>query len=84
MPDSAKLLRATDFKAAEGEKVGGRDAKVLRYKLGTLGVILWLDARTHLPLKRHILSEKRVVITETYKEFTLDPKIDAKVFELPK
>ncbi len=84
LPDSEELLRATEFKLAKDEKVGGRDAKVVRYKLNTAEVTLWLDARTHLPIKRHILFEKTWVIAETYTEFLLDPKVDAKAFKLSK
>jgi hypothetical protein len=44
---------------------------------------LWIDAKTLLPLKRaYVLDNMRIV--ENYHEFRLDPKIDAKAFELPK
>jgi outer membrane lipoprotein-sorting protein len=86
-----RLLRVQDFKMGEAEKVGGRDAKVLHYRLDIEGkdsftITLWLDARTLLPLKRVVAPEKEREgrITETYTEFTLNPQLDAKTFELPK
>jgi outer membrane lipoprotein-sorting protein len=92
-PDPEKLFNAKDFKMGEAAKVNGRDAKVLHYAIDLEGeskpakITLWLDARTLLPLKRLIAPEgkgKEAQITETYTEFTLNPKLDAKTFELPK
>lgn len=78
-----------DFKKGAAEKVGGRDAKVISYVFGPRDekvvdrFTLWLDARTLLPLKRVIvLNSRNMHITEVYPEFKLDPKIDAKAFEL--
>jgi hypothetical protein len=80
------------FKAGAAEKVGERQAKVLRYRFDDGGkddpeITLWIDAENGLPLKR-VFSIPRGVfagrITETYSEFNLDPKIDGKAFELPK
>jgi outer membrane lipoprotein-sorting protein len=85
-----------DFKAGAAEKVGGRDAKVVSYRLGEKGLVdmglvdkhlppvtLWIDAKTLLPLKRVIVIQKENLhITEFYTEFKLDPKLDAKAFEL--
>lgn len=55
---------------------------------GTCQVILWIDAETLLPLKRLVAFEgnqgKPGRITETNSEFTIDAKVDAKLFELPK
>jgi outer membrane lipoprotein-sorting protein len=48
-------------------------------------VTLWIDAKTLLPLKRTVVTKRDVVhLTETYRDFKLDPKVDAKAFELPK
>jgi hypothetical protein len=76
------------------EKVGGRNAKVVRYWFGDrvkggVEVTLWVDAKTQLPLKRVVdLGKNRGVvsgiITESYHGFALSPKIDRKAFELPK
>jgi hypothetical protein len=80
-PDVEKLLRVSDFKRGANAKVEGREAHVIEYKVSTAGedkafVKLWLDARTHLPLKRELRAATgdafRVV--ETYSEFKLGPK----------
>jgi hypothetical protein len=85
-------LDAWDFKASAAEKIDGRDAKVVRFKVGEQGdrdaalVTIWIDSKTLLPLKRVVVPNPRspAVATEVYKQFTLDPKIDAKLFQLPK
>jgi outer membrane lipoprotein-sorting protein len=91
--DPEKLFKVHDFKMGEATKVKGRDAKVLHYQVDierqeSVKITLWLDARTLLPLKRVIVPEAkdadRTQLTETYTEFTLDPQLDAKTFELPK
>ena len=92
-PDAPESkMTVYDFKARGTEKVGERQAKVLRYRFGKGGkrdaeITLWIDAKTGLPLKRVFFNETGVFegrITETYSEFNLNPKIDAKAFELPK
>jgi outer membrane lipoprotein-sorting protein len=85
-------LDAWDFKAGAAEKIGGRDARVVRFKVGEKGdrdavaVTLWIDSKTLLPLKRVVVPTPRsaAVVTERYKQFTLDPKIKARAFGLPK
>jgi outer membrane lipoprotein-sorting protein len=85
-------LEAWDFKAGAAEKIGERDAKVVSFKVGEKGdrdaaaVTIWIDSETLLPLKRVVVANPRsaAVVTEMYKQFTLDPKIDARAFELPK
>jgi Tol biopolymer transport system component/outer membrane lipoprotein-sorting protein len=79
-----------DFRAGAAEKVGGRDANVVHFKMPSgmrdkdAAFTVWIDAKTLLPLKRVIVLDptSKATITETYKEFTLDPEIDAGAFEL--
>ena len=74
------------------EKVGERDTRVIQYTLTAKGgedplsVKLWLDAETNLPVKLAVTGGKSdwKDLTETYGEFTIEPKVDAKSFELPK
>lgn len=90
--DPKNKLDIPSFKAGAMEKINGRDAKVVRYNLNLSGIkdddttfTIWIDAKTLLPLKRVILLGPRSgedTVTEIYKEFTLDPKIDAGDFEL--
>ena len=52
-----------------------------------LQITLWLDTKTDLPLKRQTLGKvKDVKMTaiEVYTEVSLNPKLDPKIFELPK
>jgi outer membrane lipoprotein-sorting protein len=46
---------------------------------------LWINTRTYLPAKRAILGDDgKVIETDTYLEFTVDGKLDDKLFEAPK
>jgi hypothetical protein len=92
-PDTPESkLTVYDFKAGAAEKVGKRQAKVLRYRFGKGGkgdaeITLWIDAESGLPLKRVFFLPMGVFegrITETYTAFNLNPKIEGKTFELPK
>jgi hypothetical protein len=87
-----KLVTVSDFKAGADGKVNGRDAKMLEYRVKVAGkqpakVTLWLDAKTLLPIKRLVVPEmdrENARIWETYIEFTIDPRLDPKMFALPK
>jgi hypothetical protein len=90
-PEPDGQITLSDFQMGPAEKVEERDARVIRYKAsgpaapGPVEVSLWLDARTGLPLKRVLNLEKyKARITETYREFHLDPKVNPRVFELPR
>jgi outer membrane lipoprotein-sorting protein len=88
-----KLFPVSDFKLGGKEKVEGREAQVLTYKLSTRGdeklnVKVWIDPATSLPLKRVVTvpskggAEGRMV--ETYADIKTSAELDAKSFELPK
>ena len=93
--DPESRVRAWGFKEGAAEKVGGRDARVVHYRLGRWvdppksghddeELTLWVDSETLLPLKRVWVPKRQGLrITEVYQEFKLDPKIDAKAFSLP-
>jgi outer membrane lipoprotein-sorting protein len=92
-PDTPESrMTVYDFKAGVAEKVGNRQAKVLRYRFGKGGkgdaeITLWIDAKSGLPLKRVFSNPKGVFavrITETYSQFNVRPKVDGKSFKLPK
>jgi outer membrane lipoprotein-sorting protein len=88
-------FRVTDFEAGAPTKVGGRDAKVITYRVldlpgpgrsGGITFTLWIDAEILLPLKRLLVvdgPEGPVSITEGC-NLCLNPKIDAGTFALPK
>src|SRR6266498_551937 len=78
--DVEAMMPVTDFKREAGEKVRGRDTTAISYTTAGRGkdkarVTLWLDAKTLLPLKR-VLVGGGERITETYKEFNLNPTIE--------
>jgi outer membrane lipoprotein-sorting protein len=86
--DVEKLFPLSDFKMEAAEKVGGRDTKVMSYTVvpdkKEARVTLWVDANTLLPLKRLIVPKgENDRFTETYTQFTLNPKIDPKTSESP-
>jgi outer membrane lipoprotein-sorting protein len=71
------------------EKVGTREAQVVRFRTKLkerVAITVWIDPKTLLPIKRLLKWEIKdgAVLTETYSEHAVEPKIDAKVFELPK
>jgi hypothetical protein len=95
--ESWATFRASEFKLGKKEPVGKRQAQVIVYKLtplvklgekdGAFSETVWLDLDTNLPLKRIFngrVEGKEFTFTETYDTFTLEPKIDAKLFEVPK
>lgn len=91
-------FRASDFELGKPDNVGTRRAQIVASKLTpvakgktkvdiTFSETIWLDAETNLPLKRVFTGNpdgKKITFTETYEKFVLDPKVDAKLFELPK
>ena len=88
-----KMVLVSDFKKLKVEKIGDRDALVIQYKLTMKGAdiaptgTVWLDLKTNLPLKRVIRAEmgsETMTLTENYSNFRINPKLDDKLFELPK
>jgi outer membrane lipoprotein-sorting protein len=90
-------FKPSAFKLGPKEKIGQRQAQVIEYKLTletapkeagklSLSEKLWLDVETNLPLKRVFSGKlkKMFTYTENYSEFTVNPKLDARLFELPK
>jgi hypothetical protein len=86
-----EFFTATDFKLGDKEKVQVVDTQKIQYTFlmkeekEPLTVSLWLDSKTNLPVKRIVTrKDDDTKITEYYLKFTLDPKFDPKMFELPK
>jgi outer membrane lipoprotein-sorting protein len=88
------MLQVSDFKQLKADKVSGRDAVVIEYKLRIrdgkelkpFTVTVWVDARLNLPIRREVRGEAdgAFSVTENYDTFAIDPKLDPKLFELPK
>lgn len=90
--DAKDRFRVSDFQLGKKEKVGGRETQRLGYRLAVKGqkdpfsVIVWIDSKTGLPVKRMVSSRvggDQTTLVESYTKFTLDEKIDAKKFQLP-
>ena len=91
--DAKARFPVTGFQLGDKEKVGERAAQSIHYQLAikgqepTFSATVWIDAATGLPLKRLLISEvgkEKSMVIETYSKLTLDEKIDAKKFDLPK
>jgi outer membrane lipoprotein-sorting protein len=81
------------FKPGNKEKVGAREAQPLAYQLSVKGLnnplsaTVWLDLKTGIPVKRQVterVGAQQTTVVETYGKLTLDEKVDAKKFDLPK
>lgn len=78
-----------NFKLGVKEMVGKREAQVVQYqiqhrKIGDLATVsVWIDTSTHLPLKRAMVGTYTGRSTETYHVFTVNSKLDGKLFEIP-
>jgi outer membrane lipoprotein-sorting protein len=84
-------LPPTDFKMIGKEKVGGRDALVIEYRLAppdgkdSATCKVWFDAQTNLPLKRVLeAGGGKFRVAETYTQWELDPKLPDGTFTMPK
>jgi hypothetical protein len=89
-------FKASDCKLERQENIGKRKANVVSCKLTptvkadfagkVFAETLWLDAETSLPLRRSVTVSrdgKISTFTESYSTFDLNPKVEAKLFELP-
>lgn len=90
--DLDKDCPVKDFKLGAKERVGRHEARVVQYhlqdkKIGDLTAMsVWIDTKTQLPLKRTLARKeqgKAFRLTETYGAFTVDGKLDGKLFEIP-
>jgi outer membrane lipoprotein-sorting protein len=91
--DIDKFAPIKDFKLGAKEKLGKQDTPVVQYEVNlpdgvSAKVSVWIDTATRLPVKREMAALKggneEMRITENYTTFTVDGKIDPKLFELPK
>jgi hypothetical protein len=86
--DLDKDFPVKNFKLGVKEMVGQREAQVvqcqLQYRItGDLTEMsVWIDTKTQLPLKRTD-ARRSQRSTETYGVFTVDSKLDDKLFDVP-
>ena len=95
---SPAIYKVSDFKLTGKEKLGERDTQVIEYTVTEMKDVIspakWrmkmsLDAQTNLPVKLTMTVPKGELsdisgTSDIYSEFTIDAKVDAKLFELPK
>jgi outer membrane lipoprotein-sorting protein len=90
--DLARDFPVKNFKLGGKEMVGMREAHVVQYQIqnkiaGHLAeVSVWIDTKTQLPLKRAMAEKqegKAIRTTETYGVFTVNSKLDDKLFDIP-
>jgi len=84
----------TDFVLWKKEDIGGRELLPVEFKLKSKdsaffrenSVILWVDAKTFLPVKRLnvIQSDRTLTVTEDYETVSLNPSLDDSRFEAPR
>jgi outer membrane lipoprotein-sorting protein len=92
LPNVDEYFKVSDFKLGAKEKVGTAETRVVEYTVLFRGkdkgsVKVWINTKTSLPAKLQIRAEAggiTIEITETYTEYALDGKLDAKQFEAPK
>jgi len=91
-------FRVSDFELGKPDNVGTRRAQIVACKLTpvakgekkvdiSFSESIWLDTETNLPLNRVFTGNpdgKKITFAETYEKLVLDPKVDGKLFELPK
>ncbi len=89
--DLDKDAPVTNFKLGAKEMVGDKTAQVVTCKLDFDGtsakMSVWIDTKTHQPLKRVVAVDQdgqMLRITESYTTFAIDPKLEPKLFEIPK
>ena len=90
--DIDKYLPASDFKLGKKVQVNGQETQpvscAIKPKKGPpLQMTVWLVTKTNLPLKRELTATEKdftLTVVENYREFSLNPKVDAKIFEVPK
>jgi outer membrane lipoprotein-sorting protein len=92
----AAAIELSKFKLGVKEKLDGkRQVQVVEYEMVLkekadslkIKVKLWIDTELMVPVHRVMtitLGASETRFTEVFTEFTLDPAIDAKMFELPK
>ncbi|MBO0698375.1 MAG: hypothetical protein J2P46_08280 [Zavarzinella sp.] len=90
--------RVADAKVLADEKTSGVKCRVVEYDLTwiehpaapapeTVRVRVWIDPETNLPVRRRMsvpVGDQADTYTATHTKFELNPKLDDKLFELPK
>jgi hypothetical protein len=80
--------QVSDFKLGAKEKIGTAETRVVEYTVLLKGkkgsAKMWINTKTNLPAKLELRIETGGIaleLSETYTEFVIDGKLDAKQFE---
>jgi outer membrane lipoprotein-sorting protein len=92
LPKIDDLFKVSDFKLGAKEKVGAAETQLIEYNVLVRGKDkaagkVWINTQTNLPAKLELRMESNgiaVELSETYPEFAINVKVDAKLFEAPK
>jgi outer membrane lipoprotein-sorting protein len=94
LPKVDDAFKVSNFKLGAKEKVGNAETRVVEYTvtlkskdMAAAHVKVWINTQTQLPAKLELRVDAggvAVELSETYAEFVLDGKLDAKLFEQPK
>ena len=95
-PKSDDKTKLSDFKLGATEKVANAQTRIIEFVIREPGadgktvetkVKAWVNSQTHLPAKWDIRTEQNgstMAVTDTFLEFVVDGKVEAKRFELPR
>jgi outer membrane lipoprotein-sorting protein len=83
---------ASTFRLGKKEKLDGREVQAIQYAVRDKGgpvsevgvCTLWIDIKSQLPVKLLLEGPNSFRVQETYVDWQLDPKLDAKLFSAPK
>jgi outer membrane lipoprotein-sorting protein len=88
--DLDKDFPLRNFKLGAKEMIGQREAQIVHYQIenkivgNLVEMSVWIDTKTQLPLKRAEKENgKENRSTEMYSVFTVDSKLDDKLFDIP-
>jgi outer membrane lipoprotein-sorting protein len=93
VPKVDEVFQVSDFKLGAKEKVGSVETQVVEFNVKSKGkdmplkVKVWIDTKASLPAKVEVRLDMMgimVEFAETYTDFVIDGKLDAKLFEQPK
>jgi outer membrane lipoprotein-sorting protein len=92
VPKVDDFFKVSNFKLGAKEKVGDTETLVVEYTVLVRGndkatAKVWVNTQTNLPARLELRMEingATVALTESYADYAVDGKLDAKLFEVPK
>jgi hypothetical protein len=92
LPDVDDKFKISDFKLGAKEKVGTAETRLVEYTLLVKGKDkaagkVWINTKTLLPAKLEVKMDMggiAIELSESYSQYTIDGKVDPKLFQAPK